>query len=260
MSRSRPSARAIIEGHHHDPFNYLGWHHEDDEPVVRVFLPDAIAGQGARRRRRTSANCRASTTPGCSPARSPRATRTIGCARASATTRSSWRTPTAFRRSCPTSTCICSAKARICELYDKLGAHPMRHRRRRRRGVRGVRAERAARQRGRRLQFLGRPPPRHAGARQRLLGNLRPGRRAPATNTNTRSSVRDGAAAAAQVRSGRVRRRGAALDRVDRGRCRTPAAAGAARARRQRAVARRCRSTRCISARGGASPRRATAG
>src|SRR6201990_2868471 len=35
------AARAIVEGHHHDPFNYLGWHHEDGEPVVRVFLPEA---------------------------------------------------------------------------------------------------------------------------------------------------------------------------------------------------------------------------
>jgi 1,4-alpha-glucan branching enzyme len=35
------AAQAIIEGHHHDPFNYLGWHREGDETVVRVFLPDA---------------------------------------------------------------------------------------------------------------------------------------------------------------------------------------------------------------------------
>jgi len=35
------AARAIVEGRHHDPFNYLGWHHEGGEPVVRVFLPEA---------------------------------------------------------------------------------------------------------------------------------------------------------------------------------------------------------------------------
>ena len=35
------AARAIIEGHHHDPFDYLGWHHEGDARVVRVFLPNA---------------------------------------------------------------------------------------------------------------------------------------------------------------------------------------------------------------------------
>ena len=35
------AARAIVEGRHHDPFNYLGWHREGGEPVVRVFLPEA---------------------------------------------------------------------------------------------------------------------------------------------------------------------------------------------------------------------------
>ena len=43
MSSISSSARAIIEGRHHDPFNYLGWHHEGDERVVRVFLPEASA-------------------------------------------------------------------------------------------------------------------------------------------------------------------------------------------------------------------------
>ena len=100
---------------------------------------------------------------------------TIGCARASATTWSSSKTPTAFRRSCPTSISICSAKAPICSSTTS-SARIRCARRRRRRGLRGVRAERAARQRGRRFQLLGRPPPRHAGARQRLLGDLRPRR------------------------------------------------------------------------------------
>jgi 1,4-alpha-glucan branching enzyme len=35
------TAQAIIKGQHHNPFNYLGWHHEGDGTVVRVFLPDA---------------------------------------------------------------------------------------------------------------------------------------------------------------------------------------------------------------------------
>jgi 1,4-alpha-glucan branching enzyme len=43
MSPISGAARAIVEGRHHDPFNYLGWHHEDGEPVVRVFLPEATA-------------------------------------------------------------------------------------------------------------------------------------------------------------------------------------------------------------------------
>jgi 1,4-alpha-glucan branching enzyme len=36
-----PAAEAIVSGRHADPFNYLGLHFEDDAPVVRVFLPDA---------------------------------------------------------------------------------------------------------------------------------------------------------------------------------------------------------------------------
>ncbi len=62
------------------------------------------------------------------------------------------------------------------ELYNKLGAHPMRHE-----GVEGV-AFVVFAPNARRVSvvgdfnYLGRPPPRHAGARQRLLGNLRAGR------------------------------------------------------------------------------------
>ena len=36
-----PAAREIIAGRHADPFGYLGPHTENDETVVRVFLPDA---------------------------------------------------------------------------------------------------------------------------------------------------------------------------------------------------------------------------
>ncbi|MBN8920441.1 MAG: 1,4-alpha-glucan branching protein GlgB [Rhizobiales bacterium] len=36
-----PAARAIIEGHHGDPFSYLGPHIENGRTVVRAFLPDA---------------------------------------------------------------------------------------------------------------------------------------------------------------------------------------------------------------------------
>ena len=36
-----PEAYAVIEGRHSDPFDYLGPHVADDEPVVRVFLPNA---------------------------------------------------------------------------------------------------------------------------------------------------------------------------------------------------------------------------
>src|SRR5215216_6812669 len=41
MNGLSPEAYAVIEGRHHDPFHYLGWHVENDVPVVRIFLPDA---------------------------------------------------------------------------------------------------------------------------------------------------------------------------------------------------------------------------
>ena len=63
--------------------------------------------------RRASANYSASIQPDYSPARSTIPS-TTGCVPASATTRSSWKTPTASRRFCPISTCISSAKAITC--------------------------------------------------------------------------------------------------------------------------------------------------
>ncbi len=39
--RISASGYAVIEGRHHDPFHYLGYHVEDNRPIVRVFLPDA---------------------------------------------------------------------------------------------------------------------------------------------------------------------------------------------------------------------------
>ncbi len=41
MTELSAVAREIIAGHHADPFHYLGPHTENDETVVRVFLPDA---------------------------------------------------------------------------------------------------------------------------------------------------------------------------------------------------------------------------
>ena len=40
-ARLPPEAYAVIEGRHHDPFQYLGPHVQDGVAVVRVFLPDA---------------------------------------------------------------------------------------------------------------------------------------------------------------------------------------------------------------------------
>jgi 1,4-alpha-glucan branching enzyme len=41
MTRLSPQALAIIGGYHANPFEYLGPHVEDDEAVVRVFMPNA---------------------------------------------------------------------------------------------------------------------------------------------------------------------------------------------------------------------------
>src|SRR4051812_37683427 len=41
MKRLPAAARDILAGRHADPFSYLGQHHENDNTVVRVFLPDA---------------------------------------------------------------------------------------------------------------------------------------------------------------------------------------------------------------------------
>jgi 1,4-alpha-glucan branching enzyme len=43
MSQLSPEAYAVIEGRHSDPFHYLGRHIENERPVVRVFIPDAVA-------------------------------------------------------------------------------------------------------------------------------------------------------------------------------------------------------------------------
>ena len=41
MPKLPAEAYAIIEGHHSDPFHYLGLHPEDGKSVVRAFLPEA---------------------------------------------------------------------------------------------------------------------------------------------------------------------------------------------------------------------------
>ena len=121
------------------------------------------------------------------------------------------------------------------ELYDKLGAHPMRHD-----GVEGV-AFVVFAPNARRVSVVGDfnfwDGRRHA---MRVRGNgyweiFVPGARA-GDKYKYEIVGPNGAAAAAEGRSGGVRGRAAALDRVDRGRCRAAAAAGAARAQRQCAV------------------------
>ena len=132
------------------------------------------------------------------------------------------------------------------------------HRRRRRRRLRGLGAERQPRQRRRRLQPLGRPPPSDAQAhRGRHLGDVHPRRRRAATLYKYELLGADGELLPLKADPVGFAAGAAAGDRLAR---RRPAAAtsGAMRdwmaAARQRAGAlgARSRSTRCISARGGA--------
>ena len=165
--------------------------------------------------------------------------------------------PADARRPRPASAARGAARAAVREARR---ARP-RDRRRRRHRVRRLGAERALGLGRRRLQLVGRPPEPDALARVvRHLGALRPRHRG-----GSRVQVRDphaGQPAAHQGRSGRVRGRGAAGERVDRaplaarrGRTRS----GSSAARRATRCASRCRSTRCISARGGATRSRTTA-
>ena len=95
MTKLSAEAYAVVEGRHSDPFHYLGLHSEGDRTVVRVFLPEAEGG-GRRRARRDRELLRIHKA-GCSrPLRTAR--RRYRCARDSATTSSSSRTPIAFRR------------------------------------------------------------------------------------------------------------------------------------------------------------------
>ena len=157
-----------------------------------------------------SANCRASTTPGCSPARSPTARPHYrlrarfgdddGRARgrlslsadpvrlrsASARRRHASRALRQARRASDDASKASPASASRCS-----------------RPMRGASAWSATSISG----TAGATP---CGCAATATGKSSCPARAPATSTNTRSSARDGAAAAAQVRSGGVRRRGAA--------------------------------------------------
>ena len=103
MSELSASAREIIAGRNADPFHYLGPHTENDHTVVRVFLPDAsrvfAISNGHERELERIDPAGLFAGPLDDPG-------IIACARASATTRLSWRTPIASRRCSPISISI----------------------------------------------------------------------------------------------------------------------------------------------------------
>ena len=154
-------------------------------------------------------------------------------------------------------------EGRHVRLYDKLGAHPMTVERRRRGPLRGVGAERRARRGRRRLQRLGRTRATRSAPHGDVgdLGGLRPRRQAPGA-LQVPAASRLGGAEFDKADPFALRRRGAPEHRLDRLRARPRLARRRVDARAARgysASTRRCRSTRCTSARGGAYPRRTTA-
>ena len=190
---------AVLAADHRDPFAFFGMHRFGGG---RWRRRRAAAGPGLRPRRRRGrgGRCRQRRgrgRPRPRPRGRPvrrrdprphRALRLPPARRHSTRARSTSRTPTASRRSCPRPTPTCSPRAATCESYKRLGAHPLRLD-----GVDGVAfavwAPHAAQGRGhRRVQRLGRPPPRHAPApRMRGVGDLHPRRAARASSTSTRS-------------------------------------------------------------------------
>jgi hypothetical protein len=139
---------------------------------------DAGGGGGTRRRRTGWPRWRCATWPGCSKPHRCRARQPTGCRCAGPTAAARWpTTPTASARCWASWTPGCWPKARTCgrsrcwaPRRASTAAWPA--------PLRRVGAERLARQRGRRLQPVGRPPPPDATApRVRRVGDL-PARRA----------------------------------------------------------------------------------
>jgi len=159
MTVLSPAAREIIAGRHADPFRYLGPHTENDETVVRVFLPDArrVVAIGEHGERELPRIDDAGLFAGHSTIH------ITVCARNSATTRWSWRRlplPAAAQRL----RSLSARRRQSLETLRKAWRHPLTCE-----GVAGVGfvvwAPNAQRVSVVGIQFLGRPPPRHARAR-----------------------------------------------------------------------------------------------
>ena len=251
---------AMAGARHGDPFAVLGPHAVTGGPSIRAFAPGAAKRDGAARTAATRSRWMRAATTASSRALTRRASdrlryrlrarkrrRRVGLGRplrASARCSARWTT-------------ICWSKARIAAVTS--GSAPIRSPRGRRgRPFRGLGAARPARLRRRRLQRLGRAPPPDAQARRlRPVGDLRPGPSPRRASTNTRSSSRDGALLPLKADPFGFAAGTAALDRLgrrpDRAISPGPTPIGWRSARKATRAARRCRSTRSISAPGGAA-------
>ena len=216
------SIRQLIEGRHENPFELLGPHLVDDSGrralAVRAFLPQSaqawVVDPGQRGRPAHAADPSRRTVRG--PLSGPRGQREVALRAPRGRRRGKeddharsllLSAPADRLRSAPV-----ERRPALAVLQPAGGAAPH-HRRRRGGELRRLGPQRHQRQRGRRLQRLGRPPPPHAQAHpQRLLGIVRP--RAERRHAlqipdpPRRLDLRE-------VRSLRLRRRGAAADRLE---------------------------------------------
>ena len=250
MPKLPAEAYAIIEGRHSDPFHYLGLHPEGGQERGARLPARGLQCRGRRRARRG------------------------GKARSRPRFRPVHRRPAQRLQALPAPRQVRRQRRRVRgrlplsadpDRFRPLSArrrHPSAHlrqarrasdaaRRHRRHRLRGAGAECATRVRGRRFQFLGRAASPDAGARCRLLGIVHPERqgRRPLQVRDHRTAR---PSAAAEIRSAGICERGAAEDGFDRVRRSASAAAASRRPTASMRCRRRCRSTRSISARGGA--------
>ena len=250
MTKLPAEAYAIIEGKHSDPFHYLGLHSEGGQNVVRAFLPEASNveaigehGESAPLKRIHDSGLFAGALPNGSTRYQLRARFGDNVVDLD--------DPYRFPPVLSDFDLHLLGEGTHQRIYDKLGAHPMTLD-----GVDGVafvvlapNAKR--RQRGRRFQFLERAAASDAGARHRLLGTVHPAR--PAGDHYKFDIIgpdgqhlplkSDPLAFTAEVRP---KTASIVFDEV-----KLPRSAPGA-VRHQRARAHRSRSTRSISAHGGA--------
>ena len=237
MSSLSPEAYAVIEGRHSDPFHYLGPHVEGDVPARARFPSGRRGSRNQSMSDGHECGLQRIHDAGLFEGRLSNGSRRYRVRARYGERQVEIEDPYRFPPILSDLDLYLLGEGTHMHLYEKLGAHPMIAGRSCGRCICGVRTQRPPRQRSGRFQFLGRPAPRHARARQRLLGNLcaRGQGRRPL-------QIRDHRArrphAAAEVRSAGVRSRVAARDGIDRrGPGRDPASAARAAGRQRVACA-----------------------
>ena len=216
MTKLSAEAYAIIEGRHSDPFHYLGLHSEGGKSVVRAFLPEAVQCRGDRRAWRDRA---ADAHPRFRTVRRRAAERlaALSAARAVRRQRRRARGPLSLSAVLSDFDLYLLGEGTHQRIYDKLGAHPMTLE-----GVDGV-AFVVLAPNARRVSVVGdfnfwnarRHPMRVRGDGYWELFIPHAQRRRPLQVRHHRPAR---PASAAEIRSGRLCRGGAAEDRLDRAR------------------------------------------